>query len=310
MKKSILVLMSTYNGEKYLKEQIDSVIAQNGVEVYLLIRDDGSSDNTCEMIESYQKNEGSKIIEFIRGENLGFGNSFSDLVKRAYDLSRNNQSFDYYAFADQDDVWLENKLSVAAATLDKYEDNEPLLYCSNSTLVDENLNIIGYYKNKFYTPTKGNALVEGFANGCTMVYNSEALKLYAENVIPEIKVHDFYLYQAVTLLGKVIYDKESYIYYRQHRNNQIGKQSFYTRWKRRLKKEIKYELRDIQKKNYYLLKSIGHLLSIEDVTLISKIAFYHKNFKSKIGLIADKDIKYSTLRININITIKIILGIF
>lgn len=310
MEKSILVLMSTYNGEKYLKEQIDSIIAQNGVKVYLLIRDDGSSDNTCEIIENYQKNEGSKIIEFIKGENIGFGNSFSDLVKRAYELSLNNQPFDYYAFADQDDVWMENKLSVAAATLDKYEDNEPLLYCSNSTLVDENLNIIGYYKDKFYTPTKGNALVEGFANGCTMVYNLEALKLYAENVIPEIKVHDFYLYQAVTLLGKIIYDKKSYIYYRQHRNNQIGKQSFYTRWKRRLKKEIKYELRDIQKKNYYLLKSIGHLLPVEDIRLISKIAFYHKNLKSKIDLIADREIKYSTLRININITIKIILGIF
>lgn len=310
MKKRILVLMSTYNGEKYLKEQIDSVIAQNGVEVYLLIRDDGSSDNTCEIIENYQKNEGSKVIEFIKGGNLGFGNSFSALVKKAYELSRNNQSFDYYAFADQDDVWLENKLSVAAATLDKYEGDEPLLYCSNSTLTDENLNEKGHYRENFYDQTKAKALIEGLANGCTMVYNFNALKLYAENVIPEIKVHDFYLYQIVSLLGKVIYDKNSYILYRQHGKNQIGKQSFYTRWKRRLKGEIKYEIREIQQINYYLLKSIGHLLQNQDIELISKIAFYNKNFKSKIQLIADKNIKYSTLKTNIIVSIKIILGIF
>lgn len=103
-KPTVSVLMSTYNGAKYIREQIDSILNQKDVNVELLIRDDGSSDNTAEICKEYQKKNTN--IRFYQGENIGVGKSFMELLKKAPEA-------DYYSFSDQDDVWLEDKLSRA-----------------------------------------------------------------------------------------------------------------------------------------------------------------------------------------------------
>ena len=108
----VAILMSTYNGEKYLDEQIGSILAQEGVDVTLYIRDDGSSDRTAEIIKYYCKRYHN--VSFTQGENLGVGNSFMQLVYDAKDV------YDYYAFADQDDIWLRDKLSVLQANIEAY----------------------------------------------------------------------------------------------------------------------------------------------------------------------------------------------
>ena len=108
----VSVLMSTYNGEKYLHEQINSILGQQGVEIHLLIRDDGSSDGTVEICKEYAKKYNQ--ITFYQGENLGVGKSFLDLLKHAPDA-------DYYSFADQDDVWLEDKIIRAVTMIKKAE---------------------------------------------------------------------------------------------------------------------------------------------------------------------------------------------
>ena len=134
----VAVLMSTYNGEKYLREQIDSILAQEGVDVTLYIRDDGSSDSTIEIINEYLTK--TNRIKFYIGENIGVGNSFMQLV---YDCP---EDYDYYAFSDQDDIWLTEKMQVAVDSLKEY--SNPFLYCSNQILVDKNGKIIGLMKRK------------------------------------------------------------------------------------------------------------------------------------------------------------------
>lgn len=95
---NVAVLMSTYNGEKYIKEQIESILGQENVSVEIFIRDDGSIDHTVDIVEKYDN------INIIRGENIGVGNSFMELVYKV------PNSFEFYAFADQDDIWLNNKM--------------------------------------------------------------------------------------------------------------------------------------------------------------------------------------------------------
>lgn len=105
--KSVQVVMSTYNGEKYLKEQIDSILSQEGVDVRLYIRDDGSSDRTTDILASYQEHKNVKIE---KGNNLGFAKSFLTALDECDEA-------DYYAFSDQDDVWEKDKLSTAIQSI-------------------------------------------------------------------------------------------------------------------------------------------------------------------------------------------------
>ena len=139
----VCVLMSTYNGENYIVEQINSILKQINVTVELIIRDDGSSDNTSSIIRKFE-NDYSNIL-FIQGENVGVGRSFMELLKYAPES-------DYYSFADQDDVWLEDKLCRAVNMIKELENEGvdncrhqilPVLYSSNQILVDENLNKYG-----------------------------------------------------------------------------------------------------------------------------------------------------------------------
>lgn len=108
--KKVLVLMSTYNGEKWLKEQIDSILASREVKVDILVRDDGSSDNTLSILNLYKNNN---RLNYYVGENIGPAQSFRDLVDRC------EFGYDAYAYADQDDIWSEKKLFYATEALEK-----------------------------------------------------------------------------------------------------------------------------------------------------------------------------------------------
>lgn len=132
----IEILLATYNGEKYLSEQIDSIINQTYTNWKLLIRDDGSKDKTLEILKKYEKKD--KRISILRDNkgNLGFVKNFEELLK--------NSSEDFVMFSDQDDYWLENKIEIYISELSKLPEEkrkEPLLLHSNSFVCDENLNI-------------------------------------------------------------------------------------------------------------------------------------------------------------------------
>ena len=102
-KNTVTVFMSTYNGEKYLEQQIESILHQEHVKVKLFIRDDGSKDNTIKILRKYSK---LSNIHVIYGDNIGYAKSFLKIIE-------NNEYTSYYSFSDQDDIWLPNKLHEA-----------------------------------------------------------------------------------------------------------------------------------------------------------------------------------------------------
>lgn len=115
---NVCVLMSTYNGGKYLQEQIDSLIGQADVNLTVLVRDDGSSDSTTVILERYKQ---KGVLDWYPGENIGSARSFLDLVSRA-------PYCDYYALCDQDDYWFPEKLSVAISRLEQTDSSKSALY--------------------------------------------------------------------------------------------------------------------------------------------------------------------------------------
>lgn len=299
----ICVLLSTYNGEKFIGEQLESLKNQQGVDLKILIRDDGSKDNTKEIIKVYQTKNPS-LIDFFEEQNIGFANSFSRLIEIALN---NYPNAEYFAFCDQDDVWLPNKLKEAIKKIQNESNEIPITYCSNTQLVDSNLKFIGLaLKNGEVKLTKERALIQNFATGCTMVFNKKAAEIYISHLPDIIKVHDFLMYQLCMFLGKVIYDENSYIYYRQHGGNQIGKPNFTARMRKRLQGH--YKEHNLELQNYYFLKAYKCLLHTDDIGLLSKIVFYRNNFFSKIALICDNKIRYTRFERNIFYIIKIILG--
>ncbi|WP_223065896.1 glycosyltransferase family 2 protein [Paenibacillus caui] len=247
----IQVLLSTYNGEKYIKEQLDSVLAQQGVSLNLLIRDDGSIDSTCSIIENYvEKNQGR--ILFSQGANSGAKGSFFKLIEQSSD------GMDYYAFCDQDDIWEPGKLQRAVSLL-KQEDNDlPLMYCSATRMVDNTLSYLGTWPS---VPRKSltlyNALVENIAVGCTMVMNRAAMELVKKHLprdYANVIMHDWWVYLIVSAFGKVNFDDTPHLLYRQHGGNVLGGQTdgVLAKWRKRLK-------RFSQGQNHYILSNQARL---------------------------------------------------
>ncbi|WP_208414646.1 glycosyltransferase family 2 protein [Paenibacillus castaneae] len=224
--------MSTYNGEKYISEQIQSILDQENVNVHLLIRDDGSTDKTVEIINSFMKKYSDQIM-FYAAENIGVKDSFLELLKNS------NEMFDYFAFSDQDDYWLPNKLFAGINYITNSMEDGPILYCSRTTLVDEDLKRLVEWPPVPKRPLKlNNSLVENVVVGCTMIINIPARKLLiklrpnTQNII----MHDWWMYLCISAFGRVYFDKQSNILYRQHSNNLIGgERSIFKKWSKKFR---------------------------------------------------------------------------
>ena len=216
--------MSTYNGEKYIRMQLDSIRNQTYENIRVLIRDDGSTDQTVSILEEYAKKDGR--ITYYRGKNIGVIQSFLELLKNSSDEAA------FYAFSDQDDVWLPEKIERA---VEKIKDTkEPALYCSETYLTDGELNVL-HKDAKMARPSFGNALVQNICTGCTAVINRRLRNLVKETNPQKIVMHDWWLYLSATAFGKVYYDEEAYIKYRQHGDNRYGaKTSRWQVWKYRI----------------------------------------------------------------------------
>jgi glycosyltransferase involved in cell wall biosynthesis len=212
----VTVILSTYNGEKYLADQLDSILSQEGVEVTLLIRDDGSRDSTLTILRDFASRR--ENVQWIAGDNRGVAGSFLIALKQA------DSSSNFFAFSDQDDVWEPRKLANAVEALRAEGDtNLPLLYCSKLEIVDESLRHIGFTKRLFRDISFKNAVFQNIVYGCTGVMNRSARDLVVSTEsVREILMHDWWCYLAVSAFGRVIFDDRSGIKYRQHGNNQIG----------------------------------------------------------------------------------------
>ena len=217
--KTIIILLSTYNGHKYVSEQIESIlhqdiIADDRYDVRLLVRDDGSSDNTLEIVSGYSSDID---ISIIRGSNVGPSRSFWELIKIAPDA-------DYYAFCDQDDVWFPDKLSRAIKHLEECDNSISQLYCSAVQWTDKDLKPIHVTKRKKHYTDFAHALVYSLSQGCTFVFNYTAVQLARKYDFDREynEYHDWLMHKIVAMMGNVFFDEKPTMYYRQHGNNVIG----------------------------------------------------------------------------------------
>ena len=218
------VLMSTYNAMKFGAAQLSSILAQAGVEVQLRVRDDGSTDGTQQWLDV----EAAKgHLVWWQGENLKPARSFMELLEKA------DEEAEYYAFADQDDIWLSDKLNAAVARMEKSGD-APALYFSRTQPVSEQMEPLPALT---FTPrvTFGEALMCHVATGHTMVMNASLRRVLLDYRPEFLPMHDMWVYLVALAVGaKVYYDEKPHVHYRQHSENVLGiRESTCARWKRR-----------------------------------------------------------------------------
>lgn len=216
IEKRVLVLMSSYNGENYIKAQIESIMNQRNISnLVLRIRDDGSKDNTCKIIEDLQKDYFGRI-ELIRGNNIGYNASFFELINSA-------EGYDYYSISDQDDVWLPSKLEVAIKALEEKDNSIPLLYASTSYLVYNDLKPYGQTRKKGRKFSIYNTIIQNICPGHTQVFNNALLSLIKGDLYTSrVYVYDSWITNVAMLFGTIIFNNSSFTFYRQHKGNQLG----------------------------------------------------------------------------------------
>ncbi|WP_290867243.1 glycosyltransferase [Aquabacterium sp.] len=210
-----IVLLSAFNGRDHIEEQLTSILNQLPSDGLLLIRDDGSSDGTPELIETIKD---ARIV-LVRGANIGFCQSFFALVDAAPDENA------AYFFADQDDIWLPDKLARASQHLAMYQ-QQMFLYCSRAHLVDEALRPLGMTPLFQKAKTLRHALTENIATGCTVAFNQPLLQALKQTEARDfIAFHDWWAYVMATTFGSVHFDPTPTVLYRQHAKNAIGMKS-------------------------------------------------------------------------------------
>lgn len=206
--KKVAVLLSTYNGEKYVGAQIHSILTQSYKNLVLVVRDDGSSDKTVKIVKEYMENYSN--IKLVEGKNLGFIKSFFELLKL--------EKADYYAFADQDDVWLPDKIALAVKSLNKLDDSKPNMAFSNSDYYDVDMKLIKEgEKGKTFSFT--NSLYECVTQGMTMVINQKTKDTILDYMPERVFFHDWWVYMICSGMGNVAYDDVTTVKYRRDGKN-------------------------------------------------------------------------------------------
>jgi glycosyltransferase involved in cell wall biosynthesis len=209
--KKVVVLLSTFNGEKFIKSQLISLVNQINVNTEIFIRDDGSTDNTIKIIESFMVRY--KNIYLTKGSNLGPSLSFMELV-------RLSPPSDLYSFSDQDDIWHQNKLYEASLKLEN--ELTPALYFANELYIDSNDILLGKSdKNRIYKFPE--SLIKSNVIGCSIVFNSLFMDIIKQHYPINIVMHDSYIFRLASVLDvKMILDSNYYLRYRLHKHNYFG----------------------------------------------------------------------------------------
>ena len=274
---TVMVVLATYNGEKYLREQLDSLLAQKGVNVSILVRDDGSKDGTTEILNEYQ---GEGLLTWYAGEHLNVQKGYLDLLRHAGET-------DYYAFCDQDDVWDVDKLLIAVTELDELPQDKPAMYYCGQRLVDENLKLISIHKIASDRSDHTNFLISNVA-GCTAVFNKKLVDAVNKANPDFILMHDSWLFKICLALGGSYYaDSSAHINYRQHGNNVAGLNSG-------LKGKIKQAMRyinafEIQKQCAELLNQYSDSMTEEYKIFTTMVVDYRRNKRKLLNEIDFKN---------------------
>lgn len=209
--KTVNVLLASYNGENFIRDQIESILSQKteGFELRLFVRDDGSTDSTLDILHEY---ESKGMLKLFTGENKGFAKNFLTLLSLCDEA-------DYYSFSDHDDIWEEDKVQRAFDTLEAQSDEDkgkPLLYFSNYEFYNDDMTSHTPHDMGKLTPGFPNALLDCPALGCTQVINNVARKEITKRLPDYVVGHDCWVYMVCAGLGKAIYDSSVTMKFRRH----------------------------------------------------------------------------------------------
>ena len=271
----ITVLLAVYNGEKYLRAQIDSLLDQTVGNINIVVRDDGSKDRSPDIIAEYASRLPDKISVITGEPTGGAATNFSEMLGRVDD--------DYIMFADQDDVWFPDKVQRTFEAMLKAENGEtdvPVLVHGDLKVTDEGLNVIS---DSFFDFQKifpddlslNRLLVQNYVTGCTVMIN-RALKNKALPIPCDVAMHDWWLALVAASFGKIETIRSPLMYYRQHSDNQVGAKAgggcaMIVR-KLRTLGEVKANTAATYRQARLLLNAYGEILTDEKLNLIREYA--------------------------------------
>jgi rhamnosyltransferase len=296
----VIVLMSTYNGERYLDDQLTSIFAQQGVEVDVIVRDDGSSDETIAILDQWQSRE---ALRWSSGENLGPAASFMQLLADAPDA-------DFYAFADQDDYWEDDKLARAVACLGAGTDARPALYFSAKAIVDENLNALPATDPSPPWLTFGSALILSAGSGCTMVFNRALAQVVTRHRFRPLSMHDHWVYKVCTAVnGRVIYDTESAMKYRQHSRNVVSADGSLLRRAREWVRRATTGERNASREAAELLSGYADLMSADHLEVAQRLAGCGQGWRARWRVVGDHRFRTGQLLSDLAFRVAVLVGV-
>ena len=296
-----LVILSFFNGDKYLKEQIDSLDKQTYQSFNLVVSDDGSGHPPT-IIESNRK-------LLIRSDvNTGYAQNF------LCTLALVDNAYRFYSFCDQDDVWMPQKLEIAIDRLNREPEDIPTLYCSRVLSVSSNLREhLGLSHSFSKQPSFTNALVQNIAQGNTIVMNKKARDLLVASYEGKvITSHDWWAYLVITGAGgKVIFDNQATLFYRQHGNNAIGTHSTFSGLLKRFARLLEGRFKFWNDINISNLEQIKHLLTAQNQKALTDFIMARQlSLWGRVKYLYTRDIYRQTLIGQIGLSIAILLKKF
>ena len=248
------ILMSTYNGQQFLAEQIRSIQDQSYTDWTLFIRDDGSSDNTKEILKDFEHQDSRiHLIDNDKSDNLGVIKSFHKLV--------NHDRADYYFFSDQDDVWLPNKLELSLKEAQNYLADLPLMVYMDLKVVNQDLEIMTESMVKSQSHHANTELVqeltENTVTGGVAMINHALAEMWQET--DDILMHDWYLALLASAFGNLVFIDQPGELYRQHSDNVLGARTLSKRFKKWIRPHILFAvywdlIKNSQKQSRHLLQ--------------------------------------------------------
>ena len=298
----LIVMLSTYNGERFLDEQLESIFSQKtDAHIKVVVRDDGSKDGTKTILNKWATNHDLEIVE--DGLSLGAAKSFWRLLNTVGDA-------DYYAFVDQDDRWDVDKIQTAIDEIGEKE--EPPLWFSNFRLMDEQGHPLpDDISNAEPEISMESELVCGFVAGCAMVFNRAALRKIRSYPIHQIPMHDVVMIEYMLAIGKVIYQSRPLFSYRLHSNNTVAKggKPFLKRIKASFKQWFVVNKNAYQKFCGEMLSLIGDELAPETRNYFEKIAFSKKSLTNRWAIVKDPRSKHNNKRALRSFRMRTLLGL-
>lgn len=214
---TVAILLATRNGARFLPDQLNSYLEQTLSDWHLLASDDASGDDTPPILDRFRRDHPGRVT-LMQGPQTGAADNFLSLIQAAPET-------DHAAFSDQDDLWLPGKIARAVTMLDAIPQGLPALYASRVTICDAALQPLRLSPAPTRPPGFRNALVQNILYGHSIVCNRAALALLrqAAGRRPQVVMHDWWAYQVVTGAGgRIVFDGESHVLYRQHGGNQVG----------------------------------------------------------------------------------------